>query len=45
MTLSLEPYTISIPEADLDDLRRRLADTRWPEREPVEDWSQGMPLA
>lgn len=45
MTLSLEPYTISVPDADLDDLRRRLGATRWPEREPVEDWSQGMPLA
>ena len=29
----------------LDDLRRRLAQTRWPEAEPVDDWSQGAPLA
>jgi len=29
----------------LDDLRERLACTRWPERETVEDWSQGVPLA
>ena len=28
----------------LDDLRRRLRDTRWPERELVDDWSQGIPL-
>ena len=28
----------------LDDLRQRLARTRWPERECVDDWSQGIPL-
>jgi hypothetical protein len=27
------------------DLRSRLAQTRWPERETVDDWSQGVPLA
>jgi len=42
---SLQPLTIAIPEADLDDLRSRLAATRWPERELVDDWSQGIPLA
>ena len=42
---SLRPFTISVPDADLDDLRERLARTRWPEREPVDDWSQGVPLA
>jgi pimeloyl-ACP methyl ester carboxylesterase len=39
------PFRIDIPEADLDDLRQRLARTRWPERETVDDWSQGIPLA
>jgi hypothetical protein len=34
-----------VPDADLDDLRSRLARTRWPEAECVDDWSQGMPLA
>jgi pimeloyl-ACP methyl ester carboxylesterase len=39
------PFRIDISEADLDDLRQRLARTRWPERETVDDWSQGIPLA
>jgi epoxide hydrolase len=39
------PFRIEIPEADLSDLRERLGRTRWPERETVEDWSQGVPLA
>jgi len=37
-------FRIEIPEADLRDLRERLARTRWPESETVEDWSQGVPL-
>jgi epoxide hydrolase len=36
---------IEVPEAELRDLRDRLRRTRLPEREPVEDWSQGVPLA
>jgi pimeloyl-ACP methyl ester carboxylesterase len=36
---------IEVPEAELRDLRDRLRRTRWPERETVEDWSQGVPLA
>jgi pimeloyl-ACP methyl ester carboxylesterase len=36
---------IDVPEAELRDLRDRLRRTRWPERETVEDWSQGVPLA
>jgi epoxide hydrolase len=39
------PFRIDIPEADLRDLRGRLARTRWPEAETVQDWSQGVPLA
>jgi pimeloyl-ACP methyl ester carboxylesterase len=39
------PFRIEIPEADVRDLRERLARTRWPEAETVEDWSQGVPLA
>ena len=39
------PFRIEIPEADLSDLRERLERTRWPERETVEDWSQGVPRA
>jgi pimeloyl-ACP methyl ester carboxylesterase len=41
----IEPFVIEVPEAALEDLRRRLRATRWPEREPVDDWSQGAPLA
>lgn len=40
-----EPFKIDIDHRDIDDLRRRLTNTRWPEREPVDDWSQGVPLA
>jgi epoxide hydrolase len=44
MTEQITPFAIDIPEADLDDLRRRLAQTRWPEPATVDDWSQGVPL-
>ena len=40
----MQPFQIEIPEADLRDLRERLARTRWPENETVGDWSQGVPL-
>jgi epoxide hydrolase len=40
----VEPFRIDVPEAELDDLRGRLNAARWPERETVEDWSQGVPL-
>jgi pimeloyl-ACP methyl ester carboxylesterase len=39
------PAPIAVAEAELDDLRARLARTRWPDPEPVADWSQGIPLA
>jgi epoxide hydrolase len=45
MSHDITPFRIDIPEADLDDLRQRLRRTRWPERETVDDWSQGTPLA
>ena len=41
----IEPFVIAADGAALDDLRDRLRRTRWPEREPVGDWSQGVPLA
>ena len=44
MTVTLSPFAIDIPEAALDDLRARLDMTRWPEPEPVDDWSQGAPI-
>ncbi|BCQ08654.1 epoxide hydrolase [Mycobacterium heckeshornense] len=40
----VRPYRIDIPDDVLDDLRFRLARTRWPDAECVDDWSQGMPL-
>jgi pimeloyl-ACP methyl ester carboxylesterase len=42
---AIRPFRIDVPDAVLDDLRRRLAQTRWPEAETVADWSQGAPLS
>ena len=42
---TIRPFTLNVPEAALADLHARLDQTRWPERETVEDWSQGTPLA
>jgi pimeloyl-ACP methyl ester carboxylesterase len=42
---AIRPLTGETPQADLDDLRARIAATRWPEKEPVEDQSQGVQLA
>ena len=42
---AIRPFRINVPEEDLADLRRRLAATRWPERETVPDESQGVQLA
>ncbi|HEX2283511.1 MAG TPA: alpha/beta fold hydrolase [Mycobacterium sp.] len=41
----INPFRIAVPDADLIDLKERLARTRWPEAECVDDWSQGIPLA
>jgi epoxide hydrolase len=41
----IEPFVIDIDEAALGDLRERLRRVRWPEREPVGGWSQGVPLS
>jgi pimeloyl-ACP methyl ester carboxylesterase len=41
----IKPFTLAIPQAQLDDLNARLDLARWPEKEPVDDWSQGTPLA
>jgi pimeloyl-ACP methyl ester carboxylesterase len=42
---AIRPFHVEVAEADIDDLRRRLQATRWPERETVDDQSQGVPLA
>jgi pimeloyl-ACP methyl ester carboxylesterase len=41
----LRPFRITVPEEALADLRRRISTTKWPERETVEDPSQGVQLA
>jgi pimeloyl-ACP methyl ester carboxylesterase len=44
MSSDIKSYRISVGDDVLDDLRSRLRNTRWPEAEPVGDWSQGVPL-
>ena len=45
MSDAIKPFRIAVGDAVLDDLRSRLRNTRWPEAEVVDDWSQGTPLA
>ncbi|HEX6483314.1 MAG TPA: epoxide hydrolase [Ktedonobacteraceae bacterium] len=42
--MSIQPFTIAIPQAVLDDLRDRLGRTRWPQQLPGVGWSRGIPL-
>jgi pimeloyl-ACP methyl ester carboxylesterase len=42
---AIRPFHVNIPEEQLVDLRRRIATTRWPDRETVTDQSQGVQLA
>jgi pimeloyl-ACP methyl ester carboxylesterase len=44
-TSDIRPFKVDIPDEALDDLRRRVAATNWPEKETVADQSQGVPLA
>jgi pimeloyl-ACP methyl ester carboxylesterase len=44
-TAELRPFRVDVQEAELAELRRRIEATRWPERETVEDASQGVQLA
>src|SRR6266536_1327534 len=41
----IRPFHFEVQREELDDLRRRIAGTRWPEKEPVDDLSQGVQLA
>jgi pimeloyl-ACP methyl ester carboxylesterase len=41
----IRPFRVEVPEEELAELRRRLAATRWPEKETVADASQGVQLA
>ncbi|HKZ07409.1 MAG TPA: epoxide hydrolase [Methylomirabilota bacterium] len=42
---AIRPFRVDVPQAELDDLRRRVASARLPEKETVSDFSQGVPLA
>src|SRR5437899_8694851 len=44
-TKDVTPFKVHVPQAALNDLKKRLATARWPDKEPVTDWSQGVPLA
>ena len=44
MSEEIRPFKISVSDAELDDLKRRLRATRWPDAQTVPDWSQGIPL-
>jgi pimeloyl-ACP methyl ester carboxylesterase len=43
--LDIRPFHVDVPSEALEDLRRRIAATNWPEKETVADHSQGVPLA
>lgn len=40
----IRPFEVHIPQRDVDDLHRRLVDTRWPEQGPGAEWERGVPL-
>ena len=42
---AVRPFEVHVPEEQLADLRRRIAATRWPDKETVDDASQGVQLA
>ena len=42
---AIRPFQANVPDAELTELRRRINATKWPEREPVTDESQGVQLA
>src|SRR5213595_559622 len=44
-TDTIRPFRFHASDEDLADLRQRIKATRWPEKEPVADFSQGVPLA
>ena len=41
---AIQPFRIDIPQADLDDLKARLARARWPDQLPGVGWDYGIPL-
>ena len=38
----MRPFTVAIADSEIDDLKQRLARTRWPDPQTVPDWSQGV---
>ena len=42
---AVRPFHVEFPDEAIDDLRRRIAAMRWPQKEPVDDLSQGVQLA
>src|SRR4029450_14052749 len=42
---AIRPFKFEVSEAEIEELRARIAATRWPEKETVADQSQGVPLA
>jgi len=42
---AIQPFRIDIPQADLDDLKARLARARWPDQLPGVGWDYGIPLS
>ena len=42
---AIRPFQVRTPDTELTELRRRITATRFPEKEPVTDFSQGVPLA
>jgi pimeloyl-ACP methyl ester carboxylesterase len=44
VSAEIRPFRVDVPQADLDDLRDRLARTRWPDELPDAGWSRGVPL-
>ncbi|SMC91511.1 epoxide hydrolase family protein [Novosphingobium sp. B1] len=43
--MNIAPFAVEIPQSAIDDLYKRIDMARWPEKETVDDWSQGTPLA
>ena len=43
--MEIRPFQVEVPQADLEELRRRIGATRWPTKELVADRSQGVQLA
>jgi pimeloyl-ACP methyl ester carboxylesterase len=44
MSEIINPFTVNVPDSELQALRQRLLQTRWPDRETVQGWAQGVPL-